>query len=78
MRLCPTVDGHPPALITHLIGADVCLSRQRGFYHKCHRCQYRGKPIGWTLPGEDRAPSLPAAAKPASPPGAEQARTQRS
>jgi hypothetical protein len=34
-------------LITHLIGVDVCMARQRGFYHKCHRCLYRGKPANW-------------------------------
>ena len=47
MRLCPTVEGNATPLITHLIGVDVCLARQRGFYHKCHRCMYRGKPADW-------------------------------
>lgn len=47
MRLCPTVDSNATPLITHLIGADVCMSRQRGFYHKCHRCLYRGKAANW-------------------------------
>ena len=23
------------------------MARQRGFYHKCHRCLYRGKPANW-------------------------------
>lgn len=58
MRLCPTVEGNATPLITHLIGVDVCLSRQRGFYHKCHRCLYRGKAASWE-PG----PELLAAAR---------------
>lgn len=47
MRLCPTVDGTASPLITHRIGVDVCMARQRTFYHKCHRCQYRGKAATW-------------------------------
>jgi hypothetical protein len=34
-------------LITHRIGADVCLARQRTFFHKCHRCIYRGQAANW-------------------------------
>jgi hypothetical protein len=41
------VEGNASPLITHLIGAEVCMSRQRGFYHKCHRCMYRGKAASW-------------------------------
>lgn len=41
------MEGNATPLITHLIGADTCMSRQRGFYHKCHRCMYRGKPAAW-------------------------------
>jgi hypothetical protein len=37
-------------LITHRIGADVCLARQRTFFHKCHRCVYRGQPADWQPP----------------------------
>jgi hypothetical protein len=34
-------------LITHRIGVDVCFARQRTFFHKCHRCIYRGKAASW-------------------------------
>jgi len=47
MRLCPSVEGSPSPLITHRIGVDVCLARQRTFFHKCHRCIYRGKSAAW-------------------------------
>jgi len=47
MRLCPSVEGSAPPLITHRIGVDVCLARQRTFFHKCHRCIYRGQPANW-------------------------------
>lgn len=47
MRLCPTVDGTHSPLITHQIGVDVCQTRQHAFYHKCHRCIYRGQAANW-------------------------------
>jgi hypothetical protein len=47
MRLCPSVEGSNPPLITHRIGVDVCLARQGTFFHKCHRCIYRGQPASW-------------------------------
>lgn len=47
MRLCPSVEGSASPLITHRIGADVCMARQRTFFHKCHRCIYRGQPANW-------------------------------
>lgn len=47
MRLCPTVEGSPSPLITHRIGADTCQARQGAFFHKCHRCIYRGKAADW-------------------------------
>jgi hypothetical protein len=50
LRLCPTVEGTQSPLITHLIGVETCLSRQRACYHKCHRCQYRGQPASFELP----------------------------
>ena len=50
MRQCPTVEGSPAPLIQHRIGADVCLSRQQGFFHKCHRCVYRGQAADWVPP----------------------------
>ncbi|HEB54322.1 MAG TPA: hypothetical protein ENI87_13805 [bacterium] len=46
MRLCPSVEAASP-LITHRIGADVCLARQKGNFHKCHRCIYRGQAADW-------------------------------
>lgn len=47
MRLCPSQDGSGSPLITHRIGADVCLSRQSSNFHKCHRCIYRGQSAEW-------------------------------
>ena len=48
MRDCPTPGGSaPPPLITHRIGEEVCLLRQRTFFHKCHRCIYRGHAADW-------------------------------
>lgn len=50
LRLCPTVEGNSAPLITHMIGVDTCLARQRAFYHKCHRCQYRGQSATFEAP----------------------------
>jgi hypothetical protein len=47
MRTCPSVEGSASPLITHRIGVDVCMARQRTFFHKCHRCIYRGQPASW-------------------------------
>ncbi|MDO8348860.1 MAG: hypothetical protein Q7T30_01395 [Planctomycetota bacterium] len=47
MRLCPSVEGSASPLITHRIGVDVCFLRQRTFFHKCHRCIYRGQAANW-------------------------------
>ena len=47
MRSCPSVEGSAPPLITHRIGVDVCFARQRTFFHKCHRCIYRGQAANW-------------------------------
>jgi hypothetical protein len=47
MRTCPSVEGSASPLITHQIGADVCMARQRTFFHKCHRCIYRGQAATW-------------------------------
>lgn len=46
-RLCPSVEGSASPLITHRIGVEVCLARQRTFFHKCHRCIYRGQAANW-------------------------------
>ena len=47
MRICPTVQGSPSPLIIHRIGLEVCLARQATFFHKCHKCIYRGKAADW-------------------------------
>lgn len=47
MRTCPSVEGSASPLITHRIGVEVCLARQNTFFHKCHRCIYRGQPANW-------------------------------
>jgi hypothetical protein len=47
MRTCPSVEGSASPLITHRIGTEVCLARQSTFFHKCHRCVYRGQAANW-------------------------------
>jgi hypothetical protein len=47
MRLCPSVEGSASPLITHRIGVEVCMARQGTFFHKCHRCIYRGQAASW-------------------------------
>ena len=49
MRLCPTLPGDDRPLIAHTIVNGVCMERQREFYHKCHRCLYRGKPADFAV-----------------------------
>jgi hypothetical protein len=49
MRQCPTPEGAYHPLIAHRITSALCLARQRDFYHKCHRCRYRGQPAGLSL-----------------------------
>jgi len=57
MRDCPTPGGSaPPPLITHRIGGEVCLLRQRTFFHKCHRCVYRGQAADWEPEAAPLAP----------------------
>ena len=60
MRQCPTLEGDDRPLIAHTIGPGLCLSRQRTYYHKCHRCIYRGKPASYVLDAV-RPPSQPSA-----------------
>ncbi|MFK7738976.1 MAG: hypothetical protein AB8H80_01540 [Planctomycetota bacterium] len=55
MRLCPSVESSAAPLITHRIGADVCLARQDNNFHKCHRCVYRGKAKDWESDHPDHA-----------------------
>jgi hypothetical protein len=71
MRLCPSVEGSGSPLITHRIGADVCLARQGAHFHKCHRCVYRGQAADWEpaaavspLPVVELLPAEPVAAPP--------------
>ncbi|MFT4514701.1 MAG: hypothetical protein ACI89X_005012 [Planctomycetota bacterium] len=59
MRLCPSVEGSASPLITHRIGADVCLARQATNFHKCHRCIYRGQAADWA-PDEPHGSDLSA------------------
>ena len=56
-RQCPSFAGNTRMLITHRIGAEVCMQRQRENYHKCHRCVLRGKPADFAaedLPASSR------------------------
>ncbi len=48
-RQCPTPQGDLRPLIAHQVAVAVCMTRQREFYHKCHRCMYRGKPASFEL-----------------------------
>lgn len=48
-RQCPTISGDAPSLITHSIDSATCIGRQSEFYHKCHRCLFRGKAADFTL-----------------------------
>ena len=43
LRRCPSPTGYALPLIIQAIRPEVCMQRQREFYHKCHRCQFRGK-----------------------------------
>lgn len=44
LRQCPTpVAGEGRLLIAHQIEVPLCFQRQREFYHRCHRCLFRGK-----------------------------------
>ncbi|MFO1076629.1 MAG: hypothetical protein U1E73_02765 [Planctomycetota bacterium] len=47
MRQCPTFGDGPAPLIQHRIDANVCQARQGAFFHKCHRCIYRGQAVDW-------------------------------
>ncbi|MEY2979951.1 MAG: hypothetical protein ACO4CZ_05620 [Planctomycetota bacterium] len=58
-RQCPTLRGEAFALITHRIGTDLCMKRQREHYHKCHRCEYRGQPASFVA--EERIELMPTA-----------------
>ena len=49
MRQCPTLPGDERPLIAHSIVNGVCMERQRDFYHKCHRCIFRGKPADFVF-----------------------------
>lgn len=58
-RQCPTrVDGSH-SLIEHLITPKVCLDRQRGRYHKCYLCQFRGLSSVTQLPPLSAVPPMP-------------------
>ena len=63
MRHCPTLHGDDRPLIAHSIETGVCMKRQGGFHHKCHRCVFRGKRADFSLPLVHRngiqAPAVP-------------------
>lgn len=48
-RACPSLPGDSRSLITHRIDVELCMRRQREFYHKCHRCLYRGQPADFVV-----------------------------
>jgi hypothetical protein len=50
MRQCPTLSGDDRPLIAHSIQSDLCMQRQREFYHKCHRCMFRGQAADFAPP----------------------------
>lgn len=49
LRRCPSPSGYALPLIIQAIRPELCLQRQREFYHKCHRCLYRGKPADFRV-----------------------------
>ena len=51
-RMCPTQAGDMRPLITHMVPRELCSKRQREFYHRCHRCLYRGKEMDFVAPEE--------------------------
>jgi hypothetical protein len=61
--LCPTRPMEEPALISHLIGRDMCEKRQAENFHKCPNC-VRSRIWKAAHPGE---PEPAAPADPASP-----------
>lgn len=42
-RVCPTPPGEDRPIIAHRIDVGLCFERQRGHYHKCHRCLFQGR-----------------------------------
>jgi hypothetical protein len=64
MRQCPTLPNDERSLIAHTIGTGLCMERQRDFYHKCHRCMFRGKAADFALVpvGQNGAATAPTAA----------------
>ena len=49
MRQCPTLPGDDRPLFAHSIENGVCIRRQREFYHKCHRCVFRGESADFVI-----------------------------
>ncbi len=52
-RQCPSPLGFAGRLIVQMIEPATCLQRQRDFYHKCHRCLFRGKAADYALTSEE-------------------------
>ena len=69
--LCPTRPEAEPALISHLIGRDMCEKRQSEGFHKCPNCVrsriWQAAHSGQSSPLPTPAPIPPAAAPPDSP-----------
>ena len=62
MRQCPTLAGDDRPLIAHSIDNGLCMDRQRGFYHKCHRCVFNGKPADFVFEAPHQNGKAPAPA----------------
>ena len=54
LRPCPSTPGYSLPLIVQAIEPKQCLQRQREFYHKCHRCLFRGKPADYHLSAKEQ------------------------
>lgn len=54
-RQCPTRCGGTHSLIAQAITVATCFERQRGNYHKCFSCEYRGLDSNAQLPAAPRA-----------------------
>ncbi len=56
MRQCPTLPGDDRPLFAHSVTSGVCMRRQREYYHKCHRCVFRGESADFVVDPKSEAP----------------------
>ena len=63
-RSCPSPIGAERPLITHRIGSELCLQRQRENYHKCYRCIFKGQPASFDPESGNKAKLNGAVKKP--------------